>query len=140
MSYLSTTRLSRARYVVAIAGATGRLGEHTVHYLLRDYLLIVITGKEVSEVFLTTYRPFFSRVLALVRDPSSEGAKALAAQGAELHQVSDANPGPSLAQALRGVDVVVNVLGAASAEFKDALFDAALGADVKVYFPSEFGM
>jgi len=122
MSYLTTTRLSRAKYVVAIAGATGRL------------------GKEVSQVFLTTYRPFFSRVLALVRDPASDAAQALAAQGAELHQVSESAPGPSLEKALQGVDVVVNVLGAASAEFKDALFDAALKEGAKVYFPSEFGV
>ncbi|KAH9949131.1 hypothetical protein B0H21DRAFT_729657 [Amylocystis lapponica] len=122
MSYLTSTRLSRAQYVVAIAGATGNL------------------GREVSEIFLTSYRPFFSRVLALVRDPYSNGSIVLAAKGAELHHVTETDPRPSLEKALRGVDVVINVLGAASADFKDALFDVALKSGAKVYFPSEFGV
>ncbi|GBE78915.1 putative pinoresinol-lariciresinol reductase 3 [Sparassis crispa] len=122
MSYLTSTRLSRAQYVVAIAGATGTL------------------GREVTAVFLGSYRPFFSRVIALVRDPSSSGAQALAAKGAELHQLSESDPLPSLVKALEGVDVVVNALPPGPENVQDALVKASVERGVKVYFPSEYGV
>ncbi|OCH93284.1 NAD(P)-binding protein [Obba rivulosa] len=122
MSNLTSTRLSRGQYVLAIAGATGRL------------------GKALSEVFLTTYRPFFSSVRVLVRDPSSEAARALAQKGAEVHHIDLSNLHDSLSAALRGVDVVVNALATSAAELSDAVFDAALESGVRVYFPPEFGV
>ncbi|KAH9919652.1 hypothetical protein B0H21DRAFT_767959 [Amylocystis lapponica] len=111
-----------APYTVAIAGATGNL------------------GSDVTKIFLHSYRASFSHVIALVRNPSSESARALASAGAELYTIDGANPGPSYEKALNRVDVVVNTLGAKPSETKDALFDAALKSGVRVYFPAEFGL
>lgn len=121
MSYAMSTRLSRASYVVALVGATGDLGNH------------------VANVFLTSYRPFFSKIVVIARDTTTASAKQLAAQGAELRQVNSADPVQSFAQAFAGVDVVVSLVGNAPLECKDALFDGALKAGVKAYLPSEYG-
>lgn len=140
MSYLMSTRLSRAQYVVAIVGATGSLGKaHFESHVSASMLFRRHPGKEVVNVFLTAYRPFFPRVLALLRETSSPAAQALAAQGAELHKIDASNPGPSLVKALEGVDVLVSLVGRAPLEYKNAVFEAALKNGVKVYFPSEFG-
>ena len=45
-----------------------------------------------------------------------------------------------LIQALKGVDVLVSVVGSASVEEKNTYAEAALEAGVAVYFPSEFGL
>ncbi|KAH9948291.1 hypothetical protein B0H21DRAFT_788404 [Amylocystis lapponica] len=111
-----------ASYTVAIAGASGNI------------------GSEITKAFLAEYRSSFPRVIALVRNPSSDGAKALAEAGAELYKVDDANPGPSYEKALKGVDVFVNAFGSVPVALKDTVFDAALKSGVKVYFPSEFGL
>ena len=85
-------------------------------------------------MFLTAYRPFFPRVIALVRDAKSSAAEKLASAGAEVYRLDDAN-------ALSGVDVLVSTLNvSAVSDVQDALFDRALSAGVRVYFPSEFGM
>jgi len=99
-----------------------------------------LAGKDVVNVFLTSYRPFFSRVIAVVRDPSSPAAKALAEQGAEIRHVNPADPLLSFTQAFEGVDAVINVVGKSPLEYKDTLFQAALKSGVKVYFPSEYGV
>lgn len=53
-------------------------------------------------------------------------------------QGSDGN---HISRILQGVDVVVNALGAgASASEKDAVLEAAVNANAKIYFPSEFGV
>lgn len=109
-------------YTVAITGASGNL------------------GSEVTKVFLAEYGSSFSRILALVRNPSSDAAKALAAAGAELVQIDDSNAGPSYEKALQGVDVLVNVQSGVSVASRNTLFDAALKAGVKVYFPTEYGL
>ncbi|OBZ65409.1 hypothetical protein A0H81_14542 [Grifola frondosa] len=109
------------KYVVAIAGATGNL------------------GKEITHVFLTEYNKFFARVLALVRDPTSPGAQALALQGAEVHAVDESNPGVSLGMALQGVNIVVNALPGSAGELRATVFEASLKNGVEVYFLSEFG-
>jgi len=116
-------RLSRAQYVVAIVGST----RHQA-------------WKDVADIFLTSYRPFFSRVIAVVPDPSSPSAKALAEQGAEIRHIDPADPLLSFTQAFEGVDVVISAVGRSTLEYKDALFQAALDSGVKVYFPSEYGV
>jgi len=116
---------SSPRVIVAIAGATGRL------------------GKDVTEVFLSPrYSERFSKVIALVRDPSSTNAQSLAAKGAQLHRVSEDDALASFTKALQGVDVLVNLLPVPGTqpEMMDAAVDAAIKEGVKVYFPSEFGV
>lgn len=83
---------------------------------------------------MTAYRPFFPRVLALVRDTKSSIALQLSELGAELHKFDDPD-------ALSGVNVLVNTLSVSAAvDIHDALLDRALAAGVSVYFPSEFGV
>ncbi|KAL5511054.1 hypothetical protein ACEPAH_4269 [Sanghuangporus vaninii] len=128
MSHTGSAMLSRAQSSVAVAGATGRLG-------------YVITEK-----LLTTFKPFFSRVVAITRDASSQKARALASLGAELHEVHLDDPAlgdevkASLRSSMNEIDIVVNALGMTSAQVKDVVVEAAIEADAKVYFPSEFGV
>ncbi|KAL5532534.1 hypothetical protein ACEPAF_4308 [Sanghuangporus sanghuang] len=127
MSHTGSAMLSRAQSSVAVAGATGRLG-------------YVITEK-----LLTTFKPFFSRVVAITRDASSPKAKALASLGAELHEVHLDDPAlgevkAALRSSMNEIDVVVNALGMTSAQVKDVVAETAIEAGAKVYFPSEFGV
>ena len=147
MAHLQSAHLSRGQSVVAIAGATGRLGskKHNITVHIFDFLTAII-GLEVSRVFLSrSYRPFFSRVICMTRDSTSDAAKELAELGGEIcltptlagtHEAVVA----TLTNLLRGVDIVVNVLGSGAEDVKEALLDAAINSRVKVYFPSEFGM
>ncbi|EJD02544.1 NAD-binding protein [Fomitiporia mediterranea MF3/22] len=127
MSHTTSAMLSRAQSSIVVAGATGRLG----------YV--------ITETLLTTFKPFFHRVVALTRDASLSRAQTLAALGAEVTQIrldeehSD-NINDNLRNALKGTDIVVNVLGVTSARVKDVVAEAAIEAGVKVYFPSEFGV
>ncbi|KAI0797753.1 hypothetical protein C8Q75DRAFT_17554 [Abortiporus biennis] len=122
MSFLTSTSLARPQYVVAIAGITGNL------------------GRAITPVFLTSYKPYFSQVIGLVRDPSKPAAKELAEKGVELRQISETDGGESLVKALQGVDVVINVLGSSAAAFKPVVSEAAVKAGVAVLFLSEFGI
>lgn len=88
---------------------------------------------------LTEFSSSYSHVFAVVRDPSSDKSKAIAAQGAELRKVDEDSYGPSLEKAFEGADVVVNALGNAPVDKRDAVFDAALKQGVKVYFTSDYG-
>ncbi|KAG8882833.1 hypothetical protein FRB97_007657 [Tulasnella sp. 331] len=104
---------------IAIVGATGYL------------------GPSVAKAFLNLHPETFSRVVILTRNPKSDSAKALEVLGADLLQVN----GPIHAGALKGVDVLVNVLGTGvPVEESDALFKEAAASGVKVYFPSEYGI
>ncbi|KDQ52019.1 hypothetical protein JAAARDRAFT_40622 [Jaapia argillacea MUCL 33604] len=119
--------LGRSRYVVAIVGATGDL------------------GSIVAETFLSPpYRPFFSRVVCLTRDISSATAQRTTSLGAEVHEVDiggDEGQRDSLKKALTEVDIVISALpGKCPVSVRDELFDVALEAGVRVYFPSEFGI
>ncbi|KAI5121372.1 hypothetical protein M0805_001185 [Coniferiporia weirii] len=126
MSHTTSALLSRGQSAIAIAGATGRLGQ------------------VITETLLTTFKPFFSRVIALTRDSSSSKAQDLAALGAELAEVRLDGGGEEIVAQLRnafqGVDIVVNVLGMTDALVKDVVAQEAIGAGAKVYFPSEFGI
>ncbi|EED84085.1 predicted protein [Postia placenta Mad-698-R] len=118
-----STKVSQAQYTVAIVGATGDLGKYVTAVYLSDQ-----------------YRTHFSKVIAVVRDPESPGARKLAEAGAELRRVDAANALSSFTRAFSGVDVVVNTVSNAPVRYHDALFDGALQSGVKVYFPSEFGL
>ncbi|EED84086.1 predicted protein [Postia placenta Mad-698-R] len=117
-----STESSSAQPVVAIVGATGNL------------------GNDVAEAFLNHYRSQFSKVIAVVRDPTSVASRKLAEAGVELRQVDQIDTVPSFARAFAGADVVVSAVSNAPLEYHDALFDAAFQNGVKVYFPSDFGV
>lgn len=87
---------------------------------------------------MTTFKPFFSRVVVISRSTSSSKAQSLAALGAELIQTSFDEK--ELLEALKGIDIVVNALGSTELRTKDAIAEAVVGASVAIYFPSEFGM
>lgn len=89
---------------------------------------------------MKSYKPFFSTVIGLVRDPSSAAATSLAEAGVDIRKVSESDSADSVAEVLRGVDVVVNVLNSNAAAFKDVIGEAAIKAGAKVYFLSEFGV
>ncbi|PCH43147.1 hypothetical protein WOLCODRAFT_90172 [Wolfiporia cocos MD-104 SS10] len=115
---MSTTA---SQYTVAIIGATGNL------------------GKDITNVFLTSYKASFAKIVVVARDPSSPAAKQFAEQGAEVRPVNPADAVGSLTRAFASVDVVVNTVSGSSSEYSDAIFQAALNVGAKVYFPSEFG-
>ena len=103
------------------------------------------TGDVVTRTFLTQpFSPHFSRIIALTRSSSSPKSQTLAEAGAEIVQVSsfeDDTTVEELSKALKGVDIVVNVLGgAASLKAKNNVAKAAVDAGAVVYFPSEFGV
>ena len=103
-------------------------------------MLIYYEGQVIVEVLTTTFKPFFSRVVALSRSYSSPDATRLAELGAEVRQMPDGLVLDSLVEQLKGVDIFVNALGSTDLESKNALARAAITAGVAVYFPSEFGM
>ncbi|EJF62713.1 NAD(P)-binding protein [Dichomitus squalens LYAD-421 SS1] len=107
---------------VAIIGGTGFLGQ------------------QVSNAFLTDFRPSFSRIRVLTRDPSSQKAQDLASKGAELIQYSGDELEKSFDEVFAGADVIVNALpGGADKETKQAIIKAIARSGAKVYFLSEFG-
>ncbi|KAF4972236.1 hypothetical protein FSARC_1133 [Fusarium sarcochroum] len=111
---LSSLRLDR----YAIAGATGNL------------------GAKVTEGFLQpSFRDRFSDVILLARSRSPNAEK-LVQHGASLRLYAENN----LGEALTGVDVLINTVGPTGHHFKEALLRSIVGSDVKLYFPSEFGV
>ncbi|KAH8432775.1 isoflavone reductase family protein [Aspergillus melleus] len=109
------------RPVVAIAGATGHLGQH------------------IASAFLSSpLRDNFSEVILLSR----KGA--VPAQFLELnrhaHIVIRKYNDHDLADALQGVQVLVNAVGPSGHSFKEKLVRALPQTDVQVYLPSEFGV
>lgn len=143
MSHTGSAMLSRAQSSIAVAGATGRLGELDVIIVHRRPAYVVqLEGQVLVKTLLTTFKPFFSRVVALTWNASSSRAKELAALGAEVIEICLEGIKPSdeehIRSALREVDIMVNVLGVTSAQTKNLIAAAAIESGVKVYFPSEF--
>lgn len=107
--------------VVAIAGATGHLGQHITNTLLAP-----------------SFSSSFSRIILLTRSSptSSTQLQTWQDQGAEVRQYSEDN----LSASLSGIDVLVNCIGSPGHHFKDDLAKALPKTDVKLYLPSEFGV
>lgn len=85
-------------------------------------------------------------MIVLTRSSASPAVRSLAANGATICEVDLADGlnakerQEDLRNALKGVDVLVDVLAHYVEPAKTALFQAALDTGVKVYFPSEFGV
>ncbi|KAH9813765.1 NmrA-like family-domain-containing protein [Melampsora americana] len=111
--------------VVAIAGATGSLGQF------------------VTAAFLNTpFRGSFQEVRILTRNPDTPVVQEFQKAGATVIQV-DFTSKERLEAALKGVTIVVDVLGGKgdTNQQKDLLLDVIAGIDsVKYYIPSEFGI
>lgn len=109
------------RPVVAIAGATGHLGQH-------------VTNAFLSSAFLDK----FSEIILLSRKEPS------------LLQPSEVRTGvkvttrtyneDNLEEALQGVQILVNTIGPEGHRFKTKIAAALPRTKVKIYFPSEFGV
>ncbi|KAJ5934458.1 hypothetical protein N7466_004005 [Penicillium verhagenii] len=106
---------SPSRPVVAITGATGHLGRH------------------IAAAFLSApFRDQFADIILLSRQESSQNSN----DKFVTRKYDDNN----LAEALKGVQVLVNTVGPSGHAFKDKLARALPQTDVQVYFPSEFGV
>ncbi|PYH93653.1 isoflavone reductase family protein [Aspergillus ellipticus CBS 707.79] len=109
-----------SRPVVAIAGATGHLGKH------------------VASAFLSSpLSSRFSEIILLSRQGSPpESAGPDTKVKLTVRKYDEEN----LIDALQGVQVLVNTVGASGHAFKEKLLRALPQTDVQVYFPSEFGV
>jgi len=97
----------------------------------------------VASIFLSSaYKPFFSRVVVLTRNPASLKSLYFASLGAELRHIPEGTVAikDALKSALRGVDVLINALNICAGMLSELLLESALNAGVRVYFPSGFGM
>lgn len=66
---------------------------------------------------------------------ATPASKELASAGAHITQVNYKSP-TSLAQAFKGVDVVISALGGPGLAFQQHLADAAKAAGTKLFVPS----
>lgn len=107
---------------VAIAGATGHLGQY-------------ITNAFLSEQF--HYK--FSEVVLLTRQSPESGSKLQewTQQGAKV-RVLDKDG--SLSDLIADVDILVNTIGSSGSQLRDEIVKAISDSRVKMYFPSEFGV
>lgn len=107
---------------VAIAGATGHLGQH------------------ITAAFLSpTFQNMFAYVILLSREPpsdSSQLAKYKYHSKAVFRQYDENN----LAGTLDSAAILVNAIGPSGHDFKEKLLRALPDSKVRVYFPSEFGV
>ena len=107
---------------VAIAGAAGHLGQY-------------LTAAFVSRPF----QDAFSSIILLSRreqDKSSPLAQYKSHDKVIFQQYDENN----MKSALEGVHILVNAVGASGHDFKEKLLRAIPASDVRVYFPSEFGV
>lgn len=107
--------------------------------------LISPVGFAIASVFLESpYKPFFSRVVAITRSAQSANARRLESLGATLHEIPAASDHhvqkQALNEALKSIDIVIDVLNHEANEFAEYLFEAALAQNVCVYFSGEFGV
>jgi uncharacterized protein YbjT (DUF2867 family) len=108
--------------VFAVAGGTGASPIALGPFIVEGLILAGATVK----------------VLARKGSTNSPGAEKLKTLGAKIVEV-DYQDVLSMQQALKGVDVVVSVLGGAGIAAQVPLAEAAVKAGVKLFVPSEFG-
>ncbi|KAL5358550.1 isoflavone reductase family protein [Aspergillus floccosus] len=107
--------------VVAIAGATGHLGKH----VLSAFLSSPLSSK-------------FSEIIVLSRQGANSKGHSSTASNVKL--TTRTYTETHLPEALQGIDILVNTIGASGHEFKEKLLRALPNTNVQVYFPSEFGV
>ncbi|KAJ3390475.1 hypothetical protein HDU80_011282 [Chytriomyces hyalinus] len=108
---------------IAVVGGTSAIGQALIKNLL-------------------TTKGEFDSVILLTRDPESAASKGLAAFGAETRKIPSelsAAAIPALVESLKGVDVLVSVVGFTGIANQANLVHACIQAGVKRFFPSEFG-
>ncbi|KAF7587787.1 hypothetical protein BBP40_006697, partial [Aspergillus hancockii] len=103
---------------IAIAGGTGHLGKHITSALLSTPFINSFT----SIILLTRQQPSTT--------PNPPSAKL-------IHRTYDPTDLPT---ALQDIDILINAIGPTGHTFKDQLLRALPKTNVKVYFPSEFGV
>lgn len=101
---------------VALAGATGSLGQPVLKELLAAGFKVVVLSRK-----------------------DSKSTDSLPAHENQTIKKVDFQDSKNLAAALQGVDVVVSTLGSNSINEQRPLVDAAFEAGVKRFLPSEFG-
>lgn len=107
---------------IAITGCTGALGSHVTNTLLSS-----------------EYKSKYTSVILLSRKPT-EQTQEWTSQGATHIALGD-SPSPSdLKAALKGVTILVSAINTAGASLRDALVQVLPETEVKLYFPSEFGV
>ncbi len=133
-------------YSVAIVGGTGRLGKLTycVSLLQAPFLInpaFIISGYEISVVFLDEFRTTFPIVRVLTRDPSTARAQTLASKGAMLQVLDSTDVAQSLLETFVHADVVINALNVSAPKaLKKQVAAAAVASGARVFFLSEFGV
>ncbi|CAI7580081.1 unnamed protein product [Penicillium crustosum] len=107
--------------VVAIAGATGHLGKHVVSAFLSSPL-----------------KNDFSEIIILSRHGGN--SKEFLSPVTNVKVTTRTYTEEHLHEALEGVDILVNTIGASGHAFKEKLLRALPNTNVQVYLPSEFGV
>ena len=108
-----------ASRTVALVGARGHLGQEVAKALLSS-----------------TFRASYANVVFLKRRHNANDSGKESIEGVEVRYYDD----DTLAQALQGVDVLINTVGPAGHDFKDKLIDAISHSAIQLYIPSEFGV
>ncbi|KAK6501169.1 hypothetical protein TWF481_009016 [Arthrobotrys musiformis] len=110
--------------VVAVAGGTGVLGKEIVRALLDPQ-----------------FRSRYQDVVLLTRNAASPNALEGISKGAIAREYSTDND-QTIAAALAGVDILVNVVAPVDKEFESKIAAAVTSpsSNVKLYLPSEFGV
>ncbi|CAI7661629.1 unnamed protein product [Penicillium discolor] len=112
--------VSITRPVVAIAGATGHLGKHVTTAFLSPSF-----QDKFSEIILS------GNESCLFQPSSSQSGVKLT-----THRYNETN----LEESLQGVQILVNTIGPAGHDFKTKIAAAPPQTNIRVYFPSEFGV
>lgn len=109
---------------VAIFGASGHLGKYITEAFLAEE-----TRKDFKEVILFSRQP---------SKATSTNGSADGSSNVSFKQI--AQDTSELRQQLVGVDIVVNAIGSAGDTLRTQIVQAMGGTNVKLYFPSEYGV